>query len=233
MSALRLLCVAVALLAAGGASLAQRGDGRSGGGERYGGGAGGGGTPGEFDFYVLALSWSPGFCEAAGDQRGSRQCERGRNLGFVVHGLWPQYERGYPSNCGADRGLPRAAVEEAEGVFPDPGLARYEWRRHGTCSGLGPVEWVRSVRSARDRVKVPEALARLDQDGQTTPQTIEREFAAVNPGLRADMMSVQCRRGALQEVRICLGKDLRGFRSCPEVDRSACRFGPIRVGAPR
>lgn len=193
---------------------------------------GGGDVPGEFDFYVLALSWSPGFCDAAGGRRDARQCEPGRRLGFVVHGLWPQYERGYPSRCGPDRFVPREALAEADGVYPDERLARYEWREHGTCSGLGPREFFRAAREARDKVRVPDALASLDRDGETTPQGVERAFAEANPGLRADMMSVQCRRGALQEVRICLSRDLRDFRSCPQVDRAACRIGPIRVPAP-
>ncbi len=192
-----------------------------------------GGRPGEFDFYVLALSWSPGFCETSGERRRSRQCEPGRGLGFVVHGLWPQYERGFPSSCGADRFVPRDALDEAGGVFPDEGLARYEWRRHGTCSGLAPSAYFRAVREARDKVRVPDALTSLGRDGETTPQNIERAFVEANPGLRTDMMSVQCSRGALQEVRVCMSRDLRGFRPCPEVDRRACRFGPIRVAAPR
>lgn len=190
-----------------------------------------GGAPGQFDFYVLALSWSPGFC--AEDRRRSPQCEAGRRLGFVVHGLWPQHDRGFPTECGIDRSLPRAALEEAAGIYPDEGLARYQWRRHGTCSGLAPAEYVRAVRQARDRIRIPEPLAALARDAETSPQAVERAFADSNPGLRADMMSVQCRRGALQEVRICFTRDLRAFRSCPEVDRRACRVGPIRVTAPR
>lgn len=193
----------------------------------------GGGTPGEFDFYVLALSWSPNYCETQGERRGSSQCDVGRNLGFVVHGLWPQYERGFPSNCGTDRFVPRAALEEAEGVFPDHGLARHEWRSHGTCSGLSPSEFFRAVRTARDKVTIPEAMVGRDREGRTTPAAIERAFVEANPGLHQDMISVQCRRGALQEVRICLTRDLRGFTRCPEIDRRACRFGPIRVTAPR
>jgi ribonuclease T2 len=47
------------------------------------------------------------------------------------------------------------------------------------------------------------------------------------------MMSVACRRGVLQEVRICLSKDLRNFRMCQEVDRSGCRTRDITVPAPR
>src|SRR5438874_4074521 len=59
-------------------------------------------TPGEFDFYVLSLSWSPSFCEQASergnDRRSGAQCG-GRPFSFVVHGLWPQYERGFPEYC--------------------------------------------------------------------------------------------------------------------------------------
>ena len=191
------------------------------------------GTPGEFDLYVLALSWSPNFCETTGDARGSPQCGGGRKLGFVVHGLWPQYERGYPTGCAGGRNAPRSAIDETGDLYPDPGLARHEWRTHGTCSGLSPAAYFRAVRTAREKVTVPPPLAELGRDGATTAQSVERAFAAVNPGLRADMMAVTCQRGALQEVRICMDRDLRGFRPCPEVDRSACRFGPIRVTAPR
>jgi ribonuclease T2 len=190
------------------------------------------GTPGEFDFYVLALSWSPGFCDATGRERGSPQCESGRRLGFVVHGLWPQYERGFPRSCDS-RGAPAAVVAETADIFPDPGLARHQWRAHGTCSGLPPAEYFQATRRARDAVRIPDRLLAPSRDGETDPLTIERAFAAANPGLRPDMMAVTCRRGALEEVRICLTRDLRGFRPCPEVDRNACRFGRVQVTAPR
>jgi ribonuclease T2 len=190
------------------------------------------GRPGDFDFYVLALSWSPAFCESTGSSRGSAQCEPGRRLGFVVHGLWPQHERGYPSRCDS-RNAPRYVIDETADIFPDAGLARHEWRTHGTCSGLDPATYFRAVRRARNLVSIPEPLGTLSRDGETTGQNVERAFAAVNPGLRPDMMAVTCRRGEMQEVRICLEKDLSGFRRCPQVDREACRFGPIRVTAPR
>jgi ribonuclease T2 len=191
-----------------------------------------GGRPGDFDFYVLALSWSPAFCNGEGARRGSVQCDPGRRLGFVVHGLWPQYERGYPSRCDS-RNAPRYVIDGTADLYPDPGLARHEWRTHGTCSGLDPMSYFRAVRRAREMVTIPEPLQSPTRDGQTTGQSVERAFAEVNPGLRPDMMAVTCRRDVLSEVRICLEKDLSGFRRCPQVDRGACRFGPIRVTAPR
>jgi len=53
---------------------------------------------GDFDFYVLSLSWSPGF--AGRRPAPAREpMQSGAGLGFVVHGLWPQYEHGYPQDC--------------------------------------------------------------------------------------------------------------------------------------
>jgi ribonuclease T2 len=192
----------------------------------------GGGEPGVFDFYILALSWSPTYCALTGERRNDRQCETGRNPGFVVHGLWPQYDRGYPSECGAfPRSPSRPALAEAEGVFPSEGLARHEWRRHGTCSGLDPAAYFRATRKAREAVTIPAALSGPGQEMRAAPIDIARQFVAANPGLRPDMMSVTCKAGQLEEVRICFTKDLRGFTPCPEVARQNCRAGEVTVGA--
>jgi ribonuclease T2 len=50
--------------------------------------------------------------------------------------------------------------------------------------------------------------------------------------LRTDAMAVTCRQNMLEEVRICLGKDLRGYVTCPEVSRASCRR-PVTVPALR
>ncbi|MGL4325411.1 MAG: ribonuclease T2 family protein [Beijerinckiaceae bacterium] len=192
-----------------------------------------GGTPGDFDFYVLALSWSPGFCELSGRSKGREQCDIGARKGFVVHGLWPQYHRGFPSDCGMDRSPTRMAMEAAKGVFPDEQLARYEWRKHGTCSGLSPQAYFDHTRDARDRVTIPETMRNVTRDLVMDPREIERAFIAANPGLRADMVAISCRRQVLQEVRVCMSKDVRGFIACPDVGRNECRSTDITIPAMR
>lgn len=189
-----------------------------------------GAPAGQFDFYVLSLSWSPGFCAAEGDLRDSRQCEPGRGLGFVLHGLWPQNERGYPTFCRpGGRSPSRPNLEEAAGVFPDEDLARYQWRKHGACSGLSPAEYFRAARAARDRVRIPDRLVQPAAVTRALPSEVERAFLQANPGLRPDMIAVQCGRRILQEVRICFDRNLRDFRSCPEVDRDGCRGSDITI----
>ncbi len=193
-----------------------------------------GATPGDFDFYVLALSWSPGFCalRETGD-RAKTQCAPSARNGFVVHGLWPQFEQGYPTQCGiTTRGPGRAAMEIAAGLYPEEELMLHQWRRHGSCSGLAPTDYFTTVRAARDRVVIPEAF-RPDTAGfEISPRDLERRFIEANPGLRLESLAVSCRRDVLQEVRICLTKDLRDYRACDEVDRRGCRAPRIKVLAP-
>lgn len=187
-------------------------------------------APGAFDFYVLALSWSPGFCDAGGAAKSPDQCAAGRSLGFVVHGLWPQNTRGYPSDCDAgSRVPPRAALEAVRDLYPDTGLARYEWRKHGTCTGLSPTAYFATVRRAREGIVIPPAMQAPSEPRTVAPIEIARSFIAANPGLRLEAMAVTCREGELQEVRLCLPKDLRGFTACPEVARDACRTRSITV----
>ena len=210
----------------------QRGDGGS---HRNGSGPRGASVPGRFDFYVLALSWSPGFCATGGGDDGKRrdQCRPGADIGFTVHGLWPQYERGYPSDCPGAGRLDRGALAQTDGVYPAEGLARYEWRKHGTCSGLSPSAYFAAAKGARDAVTIPAALIEPYGDQRLAPADVERAFVQANPRLRPGMLAAICRRGTLEEVRVCFTRDLRAFQACPEVVREGCRDAALSVPAVR
>ena len=193
-------------------------------------------TPGQFDFYVLALSWSPSYCaaaqERAPDRAPDQQCG-GRPFSFVVHGLWPQYEQGFPSFCQvpAPR-LDRAIVGSMLDLMPSPRLIFHEWDRHGTCSGLSAHAYFETVRKARAVVKVPPDYLALDKPITVTPDEVAEAFVKANPGLSRASVAVACDSKRLNEVRVCLGKDF-AFRDCAEVTRRACRRDSIAMPAVR
>jgi ribonuclease T2 len=192
--------------------------------------SGGAIAPGAFDFYLLTLSWSPGFCDTGGESKSPDQCSVGSGLGFVVHGLWPQYTHGYPQDCDENsRPVSQTALALTRGVFPSEGLARYEWRKHGTCTGLSPEAFFASVKRARDSVAIPDAFSAVRQEQSFAPNEIARAFIAANSGLRLSAMAVGCTRGELEDVRLCLSKDLRSFVDCPEVSRRTCRSPSVNV----
>jgi ribonuclease T2 len=194
-----------------------------------------GSTPGEFDFYVLALSWSPSFCEAAAERSPDRvpqqQCGA-RSYSFVVHGLWPQFERGFPERCqDPPPRLSRDIVSSMLDLMPARGLVYHEWDTHGTCSGLSQRAYFDTVRKARATVTIPPEFEDVKEYRTVTPQEIQDAFVKANPGAA---VTVTCSGRRLSEVRICLTKDLQ-FRGCEGVRKGACRrdqvvMPPVRGG---
>ncbi len=181
--------------------------------------------PGRFDFYILALSWSPSYCEASRERNGrpdQAQCGP-RPYSFVVHGLWPQRERDFPSFCQvpAPR-LGRDIVNEMLELMPSPRLVYHEWDRHGTCSGLSQDAFFANVRKARAGVKIPDRFVAIASPLMVTPDEVADAFIAANPGLSRDGLAIACDSKRLNEIRICLNKDL-SFRNCNEVARRTCR----------
>ncbi len=193
--------------------------------------------PGQFDFYVLSLSWSPSYCAANAERpfrRPDPQCGP-RPYSFVVHGMWPQYDRGFPEFCQvpAPR-LSRNIVGAMLDLMPSPRLVYHEWDRHGTCSGLSQSAYFDTIRKARAVVKIPQQYLALRSPVTVTPDEVEDAFVAANPGLTREGVSVTCGGRRLDEVHICLSRTLQ-FRDCPEVERRSCRrdrllMPPVRGG---
>lgn len=190
------------------------------------------GRPGDFDFWVLSLSWSPSWCEATGAARGDAQCAR--PFAFVVHGLWPQATRGFPSDCPTDEpGPSRADVDGVLDVMPSPGLVRHEWRTHGTCSGLSARAYFSVIRKLFEKIRIPDEFTAPDRPRMVAGRDVEAAFMSANRGLDADEISISCDARRLREVRICLKKDLTAFTKCPEVERRDCRAPKLYMPAVR
>lgn len=179
--------------------------------------------PGEFDYYVLSLSWSPSFCDAAGD-RAARQAECGaRPFSFVVHGLWPQYDKGFPEFCQQPSPrLDRNIVSSMLDLMPAPRLIFNEWDKHGTCSGLPARGYFETIRKARAIVKIPPEFIDVKSELTVTPDSVVEAFTTANPGLTRGGMAVGCDNKRVREVRICMTREL-GFQDCPDVARRSCK----------
>jgi ribonuclease T2 len=185
---------------------------------------------GAFDFYVLSLSWSPTFCASDRGERNAQQCGADRNFRFVVHGLWPQYEKGYPDFCRTSQPerVPRALGETMFDIMPSMGLIGHQWRKHGTCSGLDQKAYFEKTRQAYERIRLPVDLSSGQQAVSHSATEIEQKFIDANPGLGRGGIAASCEGRRLEEIRICLTKDLE-FRDCAEVDRRGCSISQITL----
>lgn len=188
---------------------------------------------GAFDYYVLALSWSPTWCALEGDARGSPQCDAARGHGWVLHGLWPQYHRGWPAHCPtAQRPPSRAMTRDMADIMGTSGLAWYQWKKHGSCTGLSAPAYFALSREAYERVNRPEVFRKLSKPVKLPARVIEEAFLKANPGLEPDMLTITCREGRIQEARLCLSKTLEPVPCGRDVIQD-CRmtdalFDPIR-----
>lgn len=186
----------------------------------------GGGTPGVFDYYVFSLSWSPEFCAGPAGERDAAQCGEGRQYGFVVHGLWPQYERGFPESCAASSPVGSAIVERMLPLMPSPHLIQHEWDQHGTCSGLAPAAYFEAIRNLRGALKIPADYTAPLRQLNVSPVEIKQKFVAANAGFGLGSVHVLCGGRFLSEVRLCFSKDLRP-RACSAGVRDTCSVDPL------
>jgi ribonuclease T2 len=183
--------------------------------------------PGAFDYYVLALSWSPEYCH---NRANSDECSGQRHFGFVVHGLWPQFKNGsWPELCTNAPGPsdPSRILD----IMPSLQLIEHEWRTHGTCSGLDATGYFKLVRRAYDKLRIPNRFIAPSQYILISGDEIKREFERANPELRNEALSVTCKGGKyLSEVRVCLSKRLESV-TCPVSDNCNARqlrLSPVR-----
>jgi ribonuclease T2 len=179
--------------------------------------------PGRFDFYLLSLSWSPSFCETPAGSGSPEQCGSARPFSFVVHGLWPQFERGFPQSCQVPPPrLDRALVDEMLDLMPSRKLVNHEWDKHGTCSGLDQRGYFDTVRKARGTVKIPAQFEQPQRPLNVPPGEIVDAFVKANQGLTPAGIVIDCDRRFLREVRICMTRDLQ-FRDCGTGAGRVCR----------
>jgi ribonuclease T2 len=186
--------------------------------------------PGAFDFYVLSLSWSPSFCSGQTNDRNKQQCGTDRRFGFIVHGLWPQNETGYPEFCASSepKRVPTELGRPLFDIMPSMGLIGNEWRKHGTCSGLSQEAYFALLRKAYHKIRIPETIGQGKAALTLSPDQIEDRFVAANAGLSRAGMSTSCKGRQFSEVRICLTKDLQ-FRDCAEVDQDSCAADQVTL----
>jgi ribonuclease T2 len=193
--------------------------------------------PGVFDYYLLSLSWSPAYCLQS---PGAEECQGPRRYAFIVHGLWPQNERGWPENCGVRSGVrsgarsevPDDVVRGIADLMPARGLVYHEWSAHGTCSGLEPADFFALVRRAYRGVAIPAPLSQPAEAAEQSPDAIAQAFMRANPSWPAQSVVVTCsNQGAprLREVHLCMDRKLSPRACSADAQRGACRAPQVII----
>ena len=175
----------------------------------------------DFDFYLLALTWHPAFCQNGNGDKP--ECGVRQPHPLAIHGLWPEKlaAGAYPHDCRAPRlDLAPALAHELEDFMPGmrSNLHEHEWRKHGGCSGLDDDRY---FEQALERARYLDAALRVElttwAGRETTPEALRAAADRYRPGLGATF-TLQCRtlrdapaalrnRPFLIEVRQCIDDD--------------------------
>lgn len=175
---------------------------------------------GKFDYYILSLGWSPNWCAQTGDARGDDQCNPRHDRGWTLHGLWPQWQRGYPSWCQTAQHSPTRAMTAAMAdIMGSAGLAWHQWKKHGSCTGLSAQDYFALSRTAYAMIIRPPALRKLDRPVKLPASVVEAAFLKANPDWHADMLTITCKNGHIQEARLCLSRTLKPVQCGRDVIR--------------
>jgi ribonuclease T2 len=180
-------------------------------------------TPGDFDFYVMDLSWSPDYC-ADSNVDDPQQCRIGKKLGFVLHGLWPQYTRGYPSDC-SNATFPQDVQAKFPNLYPSPKLYTHEWDKHGTCSGLKPAEYLALSKTLKDSIAIPKSYQSPAKAFRATVDDLKTALVEVNSSLSEDALAVQCSGSGrfLKELYVCFSREGQPTACSTEIQNDAAK----------
>lgn len=182
------------------------------------------GSAGQFDYYLLSLSWSPAFCATPAGAKHPDQCARAAPArGFVVHGLWPQYRPGsaaarqsgalWPQCCGgAEPFRPEAVPPQLDGLMIGADLRRHEWSKHGVCATSRAEDYFGQILRAVEKVGTAADLH------PTAPEKIRVSDLKRYFPVPSQSIFPICKGTSLSEVRVCLDRSLSPI-PCPDSAR--------------
>ncbi|KAL4428999.1 hypothetical protein ABPG77_006038 [Micractinium sp. CCAP 211/92] len=169
----------------------------------------------DFDLFILVRSYSPTFCLA-------EECTRRPVQAFTIHGLWPEYDNGaWPEYCNTSGGG-SSSSSSGQCEWPsfhgsDEAFWQHEWDRHGSCAvsviGERP-DYFAAVMRLHEQFDLDLALAAAGIIPSNKTSYPARAVArAVEDAFRVQPL-LNCHRGQLLEVWLCVGLDLQ-VRQCP------------------
>jgi ribonuclease T2 len=184
-------------------------------------------SAGDFDYFLLTLSWAPEFCATNPNGRTSVECAPSQHRGLVVHGLWPQYDSGkWPQDCASTPPVSSSIVNHMMPIMPGKQLIQHEWEKHGTCSGMSVQDYFGAIEKLYNGLEVPPEFKKPTASAQTNAAAIEQKFATANSASKG-AFRISCPQNEFSAVEVCLSKDLQ-YQACPTTLKE-CRASKIEV----
>lgn len=152
-------------------------------------------------YHMLAIAWGPQWAETNRDGQGHALTLQDRDVGYFLHGLWPNAAEGdHPRYCSVmpARAMTEAEVREHFCMIPSEALLQHEWAAHGTCGWDDPDAYFDQAGELWADLILPEP------DSRTTTGAVRDAWTRANPHLRrGGIYLATTADGRLREVRLC------------------------------
>ena len=185
--------------------------------------------------YTLIIRLTPAACALDPELQKLRQCQDGFTL--TISSLQAERVGKRLENCSRDQtNLSPLQERVVERVMPDKELRDEDWQKNGSCTGMTPTTYFRTIATYAQRLKIPSELA-SPRDKVLTKNYIINRLEQLNPGLTEKSILLRCTPDAthdlpiLTELRSCYNTSGQ-YDACPAYIKSNCPASVVIHGSP-
>lgn len=186
--------------------------------------------------FTLIIRMTPAACALDPALQKLRQCQDGFTL--TISSLQAERVGGRRlENCSRDlTNLSPLQERVVERVMPDKQLRDEDWQRNGSCTGMTPTVYFRTIATYAQRLKIPSELA-SPRDTVLTKSYIVSKLQQLNPGLTEKSLLLRCTAEpgrelpVLTELRSCYNTQGQ-YDTCPAYIKSNCPSSVVILAAP-
>lgn len=199
--------------------------------------------PNEFDSYVLALTWQPGFCEHFNYKGNKPECTAINDgklniTNLTLHGLWPN-----KASCGTKYGycdryarlnLSASTIKEIAPWMPNfyyqTKFGEYQWKKHGACQNLDANDYFLTATKLVEKVdaSVIGQFIKANIGKNVSTASFKKNLISHFGANAVDRISLACSQGRyLNEVRLNIGKSFNVNNSVQELLESGPKGRPF------
>ena len=200
-------------------------------------------TRNDFNSYVLALTWQPGFCEHFKYKGNKPECTAINDgklniTNLTLHGLWPN-----KASCGTKYGycdryarldLSTSTVKEIAPWMPNfyyqTKFGDYQWKKHGACQNLDANDYFLTATKLVEKVDASAIgqFIKANIGNNVSTASFKKNLVSHFGADAVDRISLACSQGKyLNEVRLNIGKSFNVNNSVQELLESGPKGRPF------
>jgi ribonuclease T2 len=121
--------------------------------------------------------------------------------------------------------MPGSVKTQFPGIYPNDTLFDHEWEKHGTCTGLSPVEYLQLGKALKESVVIPGEFRSPEKPFRTSMDQLKTLFVQANPTFSDTSFEVSCSSSGryLKEIYVCFSREGASTPCSAEMHKTALK----------